>query len=102
MTVYTDFQPEPELDPELAQNGVEFATRVMAKSPATVLGLQPMDAAEFLFIFTIRVLDGKEPLPKSAAADFWVRLKYPKLYHPKGRLAISSDRYLDHICWPQG
>ncbi|KND92626.1 Importin beta-like protein [Tolypocladium ophioglossoides CBS 100239] len=63
--------PEPEYDPELTQNGIDFASRLLAKTAATVLGLQPADAAEFLFMFTIQVLDGKEPLPKGAAADFW-------------------------------
>lgn len=72
VTRQPDVWAEPELDPELAQNGVEFASRVLSRSPATVLGLQPVDAAEFLFMFAIRVLDGKEPLPKGAAAEFWV------------------------------
>ncbi|OAQ80425.1 armadillo-type fold protein [Purpureocillium lilacinum] len=62
---------KPENDPELSQNGIEFASRLLSKSPVTVLSLQPSDAAEFLFLFTLRVLDGKEPLPKGAAADFW-------------------------------
>ncbi|KJZ75979.1 hypothetical protein HIM_04435 [Hirsutella minnesotensis 3608] len=62
---------EPESDPELAQNGLEFASRILATWPASVLGLQPADAAEFLFMFTLRVLDGQEPLPKAAAAEFW-------------------------------
>ena len=69
----THKKPEPEHDPELSQNGIEFASRLLSKSPVTVLSLQPSDAAEFLFLFTLRVLDGKEPLPKGAAADFWVR-----------------------------
>ncbi|PNY23890.1 Importin beta-like protein [Tolypocladium capitatum] len=67
----TSCASEPEYDPELAQNGIDFASRLLAKTAVTVLGLQPADAAEFLFMFTIRVLDGKEPLPKGAAADFW-------------------------------
>lgn len=29
---------------------------------------------EFLFLFAIKLLDGKEPLPKAAAAEFWVSL----------------------------
>ncbi|OAQ88168.1 armadillo-type fold protein [Purpureocillium lilacinum] len=62
---------KPENDPELSQNGIEFASRLLSKSPVTVLSLQPSDATEFLFLFTLRVLDGKEPLPKGAAADFW-------------------------------
>ncbi|KAM0586905.1 hypothetical protein ACHAPN_009301 [Verticillium nonalfalfae] len=30
-------------------------------------------SAEFFYLFALRVLDGREPLPKAAAADFWVR-----------------------------
>ncbi|PHH58659.1 hypothetical protein CDD81_4951 [Ophiocordyceps australis] len=63
--------PVPEDDPELAQNGIEFASLILAKTPRTLLGLQPAGAAEFLFMFNISVLDGREPLPKSAAAEFW-------------------------------
>ncbi|PFH55465.1 hypothetical protein XA68_18268 [Ophiocordyceps unilateralis] len=63
--------PDPDCDPELVQNGIEFASRILARAPLVVLGLQPAEAAEFLLMFTIKVLDGKEPLPKGAAAEFW-------------------------------
>lgn len=62
---------DPEADPELTQNGIEFVSRLLNKYPGTVLWLEPRDAAEFFFIFTLQVLDGKEPLPKASAADFW-------------------------------
>ncbi|KAF4450596.1 hypothetical protein F53441_6257 [Fusarium austroafricanum] len=61
----------PDADPELTQNGIDFVTRLLNKSPATLLRLQPSDAAEFFFHFTLQVLDGKEPLPKASAAEFW-------------------------------
>ncbi|KPM36895.1 hypothetical protein AK830_g9668 [Neonectria ditissima] len=61
----------PEADPELSQNGIEFVSRLMSKCPAILLRLEPQDAAEFFFIFTLQVLDGKEPLPKASAAEFW-------------------------------
>ncbi|KAK5988739.1 Importin beta-like protein [Cladobotryum mycophilum] len=63
--------PEPEAEPELAQNSIEFVSRLLNKSPETFIRLQPPDAAEFFFLFTLQVLDGKEPLPKAAAAEFW-------------------------------
>ena len=65
-------QADPESDTELSQNAVEFVTRLVAKMPQVLLRLQPSEAAEFLFLFTLRVLDGKEPLPKAASAEFWV------------------------------
>ncbi|RCI10987.1 hypothetical protein L249_5439 [Ophiocordyceps polyrhachis-furcata BCC 54312] len=63
--------PDPDCDPELTQNGIEFASRILARAPLVVLGLQPKEAAEFFLMFTINTLDGREPLPKGAAADFW-------------------------------
>ncbi|RDA90713.1 hypothetical protein CP533_2773, partial [Ophiocordyceps camponoti-saundersi (nom. inval.)] len=63
--------PDPECDPELTQNGIEFASRILARDPLVILGLRPAEAAEFFLMFTINVLDGREPLPKVAAADFW-------------------------------
>jgi hypothetical protein len=63
---------DPEADPELSQNGIEFVTRLLSKSPVILLRLEPQNAAEFFFLFTLQVLDGKEPLPKASAAVFWV------------------------------
>ncbi|EXM22218.1 hypothetical protein FOTG_10170 [Fusarium oxysporum f. sp. vasinfectum 25433] len=65
--------PNYEVDTELTQNGIDFVTRLLNKRPITLLRLQPSDAAEFFFLFTLQVLDGKEPLPKASAAEFWVR-----------------------------
>lgn len=66
----------PEIDPELSQTAIEFVTHLLSKSPLTLLHLQPSTIAEFFFFFTLKVLDGKEPLPKAAAAEFWVSLLY--------------------------
>jgi hypothetical protein len=64
---------EPESDIELAQNGIEFASRLLSKWPSAILVLAPTETMEFFFDFTLKVLDGNEPLPKAAAAEFWVR-----------------------------
>ncbi|KAI1479635.1 ARM repeat-containing protein [Daldinia eschscholtzii] len=61
---------EPEQDPELAQYGIEFAQRIMSKRPEILMS-QPANMLEFLFMFAIKLLNGNEPLPKAAAADFW-------------------------------
>ncbi|KAF5026395.1 hypothetical protein F66182_1523 [Fusarium sp. NRRL 66182] len=63
--------PNHEADPELTQNGIDFVTRLLNKRPVTLLRLEPSNAAEFFFLFTLQVLDGKEPLPKASAAEFW-------------------------------
>lgn len=67
--------PGPETDPELAQAGIEFACRLLRKHPSIIMRLQPQDAGEFVFVFTLQVLDGKEPLPKASSAEFWVFFK---------------------------
>ncbi|KAI9147908.1 Importin beta-like protein kap111 [Paramyrothecium foliicola] len=61
----------PHSDPELSQNCIEFVSHVTSKNHACLLQLQPPDAAEYFFFFTLEVIDGKEPLPKAAAAEFW-------------------------------
>ncbi|KAJ3532919.1 hypothetical protein NM208_g8220 [Fusarium decemcellulare] len=63
--------PNPETDPEVSQNGIEFVTRLLSKRPVILLRLEPQNAAEFFFLFALQVLDGKEPLPKASAAEFW-------------------------------
>ncbi|KYK55909.1 Armadillo-type fold protein [Drechmeria coniospora] len=60
-----------ESDPELTQNGIEFATTLLTTEPVTILRPELALAVEYFMPFTLRVLDGKEPLPKGAAADFW-------------------------------
>jgi hypothetical protein len=68
----TDSRSAPESDTELTQNGIDFVGRVLQKAPALLLLSSPSEPIEFFFVFTLEVLVGKEPLPKAAAADFWV------------------------------
>lgn len=63
--------PEPEADTELSQNVIELVTRVTQRQPEVMMRLQPSSLLEFFFIFVLKVLDGRETLPKSAAAEFW-------------------------------
>ncbi|CEJ81327.1 hypothetical protein VHEMI01460 [[Torrubiella] hemipterigena] len=63
--------PDLNFDPELVQNAVEFLTRLFQQQPGLLLNLQPTESAEFLFLASLQVLDGKEPLPRAAAAEFW-------------------------------
>lgn len=87
---------EPESDTEVAQNGICFVQRVMAKYPDLLFMVQPQALLEFFFLFTLKVLSGKEPLPKGAAADFWVRFfffsslssqsTFPSAFTAPGRL----------------
>ncbi|KAK1598807.1 armadillo-type protein [Colletotrichum navitas] len=63
--------PEPDNDTELAQNGIEFTNRLTSREPAVLFHPDYLPLAEFFFMYALRVLDGREPLPKAAAADFW-------------------------------
>lgn len=58
-------------DIELSQNAIEFVSRVMSRDPLMLLELDPQKSLSF-FVFTLGVLDGREPLPKASAMDFWV------------------------------
>ncbi|ROT38867.1 hypothetical protein SODALDRAFT_311989 [Sodiomyces alkalinus F11] len=63
--------PEPETDPELAQNCIDFTNRLLVKYPAVFFRGESTTSVEILFVFALRVLEGREPLPKAAAAEFW-------------------------------
>ncbi|KAG7118357.1 Importin beta-like protein like [Verticillium longisporum] len=63
--------PEPDSDIELAQSAIEFVTRLTIKCPAVFLDPGLSGSAEFFYLFALQVLDGREPLPKAAAAEFW-------------------------------
>ncbi|CAK7263687.1 member of the karyopherin-beta [Sporothrix epigloea] len=63
--------PEPNADTDLTQRGIEFIDSILAKNLATLLRVEPSAQLEFFFMFTLKVLDGREPLPKAAACDFW-------------------------------
>ncbi|KAI0115812.1 armadillo-type protein [Nemania sp. FL0031] len=62
--------PDPEDDTELSQYGMEFAQRVLSRRPEVLMSQTP-NMLEFLFAFAMKLLNGKDPLPKGAAAEFW-------------------------------
>jgi hypothetical protein len=73
---------DPANDPELAQYGIEFAQKAMTKAPSVFLQIQPTSSLEYLFMFAIKMLNGNEPLPKAAAAEFWVSFSHFVLLPP--------------------
>ena len=74
-----DNETEPESDTEITLNGISLVDKIMSKHPAVLFELQPPQLLEFFFLFTLKVLNGKELLPKCAAADFWVSKLLPPL-----------------------
>lgn len=61
---------EPSNDPEIAQNGIDFLSRLIPVYLGTLLN-QSSSSLEYLFVFTLKALTGNDPLPKIASADFW-------------------------------
>lgn len=69
--IFIDYQTEPANDPEIAQTGIDFVYRLL---PHNINFFMEQSSAllENFFMFTLRALTGRDPLPKYAAADFWV------------------------------
>lgn len=67
---------DPNDDPELAQSCIEFIQRAMLRRPDIFMS-QSSDSLEFIFTLALKLLDGNEPLPKAAAAEFWVSFRQP-------------------------
>ena len=64
---------EPENDPELAQYGIEFLQKAMTKRPDVFMQLQPTSSLEFVFMFSIKMLNGNPMLKRLR----WSRHEHP-------------------------
>ncbi|KAK0629841.1 armadillo-type protein [Bombardia bombarda] len=82
--------PDPESDTEVSQNGICFVDRMITRYPEVFFQLQPQQMLEFFFMFSLKVLNGKEPLPKSAAADFWTGFITLKSENPELQNTIAN------------
>ncbi|CAK7212381.1 member of the karyopherin-beta [Sporothrix bragantina] len=82
--------PEPNADTELAQRGIEFIDSVLGKSLGALLCVEPSSQLEFFFMFTLKVLDGREPLPKAAACDFWTTFLTLKPDDPSLKAIVTN------------
>ncbi|KAK5663914.1 hypothetical protein OQA88_125 [Cercophora sp. LCS_1] len=85
---------EPEDDAEISQEGIALVDRIMPKYPEVVFRLHA-PLLEFFFLFTLKVLNGKEPLPKFAAADFWSNFISLKSQDPNLQTLIANA--VDHL-----
>ncbi|KAI9746575.1 MAG: hypothetical protein M1818_000288 [Claussenomyces sp. TS43310] len=61
---------EPANDPEIAQVGIDFIHRSLTRHIHMLLD-QPSVLLEYFFMFSLKAITGRDPLPKAAAADFW-------------------------------
>ncbi|ELR10445.1 hypothetical protein VC83_00535 [Pseudogymnoascus destructans] len=85
---------DPSNDPEIAQAGIDFLYRLLP-SHVRILIEQPPTAQEFLFMFALKALRGRDPLPKFAAADFWS--SFLSLANLDEDLQRSIDTALEHL-----
>lgn len=87
--------PEPRADTELTQHSIDLIRRLMAKAPEVLFRLQPNSLIEFFFLFTLEVLNGSEPLPKAAAAEFWTEFLALRSEDPAIQASISGA--MEHL-----
>lgn len=76
--------PNLDDDSELTQSCIEFIQKAMIRRPDIFMA-QSSDSLEFIFTLAIKLLDGTEPLPKAAAAEFWVS-SFPLPYFASPRV----------------
>ncbi|CAG8971936.1 hypothetical protein HYALB_00003271 [Hymenoscyphus albidus] len=88
-------QGEPGNDPEIAQNGIDFLTRLVPKHLNTLMNHQPPTSLEFLFMFTLKALTGSDTVPKGSAAEFWASfVTGPELEQES---KASADNVMQHL-----
>lgn len=64
--------PQPDADVELAHNAIEFTGGVVYEKYVHILmAVQPTSLLEFFFLFTLNIMESKEPLAKAASSTFW-------------------------------
>ncbi|RYO84260.1 hypothetical protein DL764_009357 [Monosporascus ibericus] len=81
--------PNPDDEPELTQYCIEFLQRAMIRRPDIFMS-QSSDSLEFVFTLALKLLDGNEPLPKAAAAEFWAAFIPLKSENQDTQAAIDS------------
>lgn len=79
-------------DTELTQNSIEFLTRLFRQDASVLLNLEPQQDAEFLYLTALLVLDGREPLPKAASAEFWVDMPFAIFWEDMSLTRIDTLR----------
>ncbi|KAI9807313.1 MAG: hypothetical protein M1833_000056 [Piccolia ochrophora] len=86
---------DPSEDGEVAQNCVDFISRLIPRYVNVLLGVEPRSALEHILVFTLRCLRGQEVLPKRAAASFWSA--FVTLIDEPPDLQGSIDSIMQHI-----
>ncbi|KAI9829623.1 MAG: hypothetical protein M1826_005513 [Phylliscum demangeonii] len=61
----------PENDPDVAQNCIDFLTRLLSRYANVLVQFEPQSLLQEVLIFTLRCMAGVDILPKRASATFW-------------------------------
>ncbi|RDW70210.1 putative importin 13 protein [Coleophoma crateriformis] len=86
---------EPSNDTEIAQNGIDFLSRLASKHLGVLIAHQPSSSIEYLFMFTLKSLTGKDFLPKASAAEFWAHLLASN--GNESHIQATLDSMLQHL-----
>ncbi|RKF56630.1 Importin beta-like protein kap111 [Erysiphe neolycopersici] len=69
---------DPAVDSEISQAAIEFMHRLIPRN-INILLSDNLPKSLDLFMFALRAIQGVEPLPRSAAAEFWLSVPIRKL-----------------------
>ncbi|KAI6247276.1 Importin beta-like protein [Erysiphe necator] len=85
---------DPTVDTEIAQAGIEFIHRLIPRHINILLSESPPKFL-VLFMFALKAIQESEPLPRSAAAEFWS--EFLSLYSSSSDERQSLDSALQYL-----
>ncbi|APA08045.1 hypothetical protein sscle_03g028150 [Sclerotinia sclerotiorum 1980 UF-70] len=90
---------EPSNDPEISQPSIEFLHRLIAtpKNLNILLNHEPKSSLEQSFMFTLKALTGRDPLPKQSAAEFWSSFVSLPINNPDPHIQHAITNALQHL-----
>ncbi|QSZ30779.1 hypothetical protein DSL72_000337 [Monilinia vaccinii-corymbosi] len=90
---------EPSNDPEISQPSIEFLNRLIStpKNLNILLNHEPKSSLEHIFMFTLKALTGRDPLPKQSAAEFWSSFVSLPINNPDPHVQQTITNALQHL-----
>ncbi|KAJ8064622.1 hypothetical protein OCU04_006949 [Sclerotinia nivalis] len=90
---------EPSNDPEISQPSIEFLHRLTStpKNLNILLNHEPKSSLEHIFMFTLKALTGRDPLPKQSAAEFWSSFVSLPINNPDPHAQHAITNALQHL-----
>ncbi|PQE11948.1 hypothetical protein CJF31_00000059 [Rutstroemia sp. NJR-2017a BVV2] len=87
---------EPSNDPEIADTSIQFLQRLIStpKNVHVLLNHEPKSSLEQIFMFTLKALTGRDPLPKASSAEFWVGSSFMKDFFGRTLTLIAKSTFV--------